>query len=280
MTPRGPRADLAPGRLDGTTILVPRSAERAAGLVRRLEERGARTVVDAVISRARVEDLTPVDDAVADLIAGRFAWVAVTSVNAIDELAGSARRHGSTLEALPTRWAAVGRATARALEHAGVSVDFRPTEASGAALAAELPRGLPGNNARVLLPLGDLATPTAADGLGARGFDPHVVTVYRTVAHAVAPATVAAWKSGAIDAVVLTSGSVVREVSTQLGPRDDVAGVAIGQPTARAAAEVGVRVDVVAATADDAGLEAAVLTALHCTGPTSPAPRSSSPEAL
>lgn len=254
----------AEGRLDDITVLIPRSPQRAAGLARRLEELGARTLISAVISRAAIEDTALIDDAVAHVVDGEFTWVAVTSVNAIDELTASAARHETTLADLPVRWAAVGRATATALEAAGVTVEFRPTEASGAALAAELPLDHDPDHPSpsVLLPLGDLASPTAAAGLRDRGFKPHVVTAYRTVAHPVSSHVSEEWRAGTIDVVVLTSGSVTREVASQLGPHACVAGVTIGEPTARAALDVHVRVDVVAKSADDEGLEAAVLEAI------------------
>ncbi|WP_229242296.1 uroporphyrinogen-III synthase [Cellulosimicrobium marinum] len=118
----------------------------------------------------------------------------------------------------------------------------------------------------VLLPQGDLAAATMADGLRGLGYDPLVVTVYRTVAHDLDPAVVAAWRAGEVDAVVLTSGSVAREVARQLGPRDDVAGVAIGEPTARAARAVGLRLDAVAERAADDALAAALTTVLCRTG--------------
>lgn len=117
----------------------------------------------------------------------------------------------------------------------------------------------------VLLPQGDLAAPTMHDGLHDLGYVPHVVTVYRTVTHTLAPDVVAAWRAGAVDAVVLTSGSVAREIARQLGPRDDVVGVAIGDPTARAARDVGLRLDAVADRPTDAALAAALTDALAAT---------------
>ncbi|WP_435738035.1 uroporphyrinogen-III synthase [Cellulosimicrobium sp. PMB13] len=114
----------------------------------------------------------------------------------------------------------------------------------------------------VLLPQGDLAAPTMADGLRDLGLTPHVVTVYRTVAHDLDPDVVAAWHAGEVDAVVLTSGSVAREVARQLGPRDDVAAVAIGEPTARAARAVGLRLDAVADRPTDDALATALTTVL------------------
>jgi uroporphyrinogen-III synthase len=288
-TPRGdtetasqasvPHAASAP--LTGRTVLVPRAPERAAGLAAMLRGAGANVLVSPAIERARVEDTAPVDGAVARLAHGDFAWVVVTSVNAIDELVASAARQGVALgdAARQARWAAVGPATRRALEAVGIQVDLEPTENSArglvaafAALAstdhtstspdqASISRG----RGLVLLPQGDLAAPTMHDGLHDLGYVPHVVTVYRTVTHALAPDVVAAWRAGEVDAVVLTSGSVAREVARQLGPRDDVVGVAIGDPTARAARDVGLRLDAVAERPTDAALAAALVGALAAT---------------
>ncbi|ARU51715.1 hypothetical protein CBR64_09690 [Cellulosimicrobium cellulans] len=275
----------ASATLAGRTVLVPRAPERAAGLAATLRHAGARVLVSPAIERARVEDAAPVDGAVARLAHGDFAWVVVTSVNAIDELVASAARQGVDLSdaARRSRWAAVGPATRRALEAVGIQVDLEPTENSARGLVAAFttlastdhastsanpgsPSADQGSPSRgrgvVLLPQGDLAAPTMHDGLHDLGYVPHVVTVYRTVTHALAPEVVAAWRAGEVDAVVLTSGSVAREVARQLGPRDDVAGVAIGDPTARAARAVGLRLDVVAERPTDAALAAAVDAAL------------------
>lgn len=278
------RADGRPAALAGRTVLLPRGAERAAPLAATLRDAGARVLVSAAIERAPVEDTAAVDDALAQLADGRFAWVVVTSVNAIDELTASAARRGTTLAdvAVKARWAAVGPATRCALEAAGITVALEPAEnsarglvtafaaASGtrAAEAAVWPEDAKG----VLLPQGDLAAPTMADGLRDLGFAPHVVTVYRTVAHDLAPEVVDAWRAGEVDVVVLTSGSVAREIARQLGPRDDVAAVAIGEPTARAARAVGLRLDAVADRPTDEALAAAVTTVLSVPRAASAAP--------
>lgn len=283
----GPVDDLDAARradaLAGRTVLVPRAPERAAGLAATLRGAGAHVLVSPAIERAPVEDTAPVDGALARLVHGDFAWVVVTSVNAIDELLASAARQGVDLgdAARRARWAAVGPATRRALEAVGVTVELEPDENSArglvAAFAALPPSdqastsGDQGSTSRgrgvVLLPQGDLAAPTMHDGLHDLGYVPHVVTVYRTVTHTLAPDVVAAWRAGAVDAVVLTSGSVAREVARQLGPRDDVVGVAIGDPTARAARDVGLRLDAVAERPTDAALAAALVGALAATGP-------------
>ncbi|GMA24212.1 hypothetical protein GCM10025864_19710 [Luteimicrobium album] len=270
--------------LDGRTVLVPRSLDRAVGLAARLHELGARVLVSPVIERAPADDLDALDDAARDLAAGGYAWVLVTSVNAVDELAAAwARVASGSLGDAPARWAAVGPSTARALREAGVEPALVPEDHSALGLLAALrslaapapgvsergsrirdPRSDTSDDGgpRVLLPLGDLARPTLERGLTSMGARPHVVTAYRTVTHLIDGEAREAWAAGTVDAVVLTSGSVTREVVTQLGARDDVVGVAIGTPTARAAEDVGLRVAAVAATADDAGLADATVRAL------------------
>ncbi len=246
----------------GHTVLIPRSPGRATDLVDRLTACGARVLVCPVTTQVPVEDLEPVDTALRAIADGHFGWVAVTSVNAVDALSAAAARAGiSSLGQLPTRWAAVGPATGAAIEAQGASVDLMPTEHSaagmvGAFAAATLPP------ARILLPLGDLATTTLADGLRTHGHAPQVVTVYRTVPREVTPQVHADWTAGAVDAVVLTSPSIARQVAAQLGPRHRVSGVAIGRPTADAARDVGLRVDAVSTEATTDALLRALASAL------------------
>lgn len=278
--------------LEGWRVLIPRAPGRGAGLARLVEQAGGSPVVAPLVSRADIgdDDRAVLDAAVAELRDGRVAWVAVTSVNAVDELVASAARvdaaggDASTgalaRVARSARWAAVGPATARALTAVGIAVDLVATENSAVGLLAEWPEVERGPvPPRVLLPLGDLARPTLETGLRERGYEPLRVTTYRTVSHPAPPEVVADWRDGRFDAVVLTSGSVAREVAEQLGPRDDVQAIAIGEPTRRAAVETGQAVAAVARTADDDGLLAALVAARHGnpgaspgvpTGPTTP----------
>jgi uroporphyrinogen-III synthase len=120
----------------------------------------------------------------------------------------------------------------------------------------------------VLLPQGDLARATLRDGLAARGWEPDVVVAYRTVPVAL-PADVVRRAAGAgastgsgagVDAVVLTSGSVARQVAAQLGTA--LPAVCIGRPSAEVAAEVGLEVAAVATAPTDEALADAVVRAL------------------
>lgn len=272
--------------LEGWTVLIPRAPGRGAGLARLVEQAGGSAVVAPLVSRADIgdDDRAVLDAAAAELRDGRVAWVAVTSVNAVDELVASAARVDAAAGtdddvtagpgplarlARSARWAAVGPATARALAAVDIEVDLVASESSAVGMLAEWPQVERGAGVgvdpapRVLLPLGDLARPTLETGLRERGYEPLRVTTYRTVSHPAPPEVVADWRDGRFDAVVLTSGSVAREVAEQLGPRGDVQAIAIGEPTRRAAVETGQAVAAVARTADDDGLLAALVAARH-----------------
>lgn len=242
--------------LSGRAVLLPRSPARAAGLATLLRDAGARVTVAPVIERAPASDTGALTTAVADVAAGRYAWVVVTSVNAVDALLTHAGADAALTEA-PVRWAAVGPATVHALAGAGITTDLVPDgEASAEGLVAAF-AALSGGNARgrILLPLGDRAADTLRAGLAGLGWTPDVVTAYRTVRSELPRDVV----TGRYDVVVVTSGSVAREIADQYGTAAPV--VAIGRPSAEAARDAGLTVAAVADQPTDAALAAAVLTA-------------------
>lgn len=254
MTPtddrREPLAEAAtrvPGR-----VLVARPADRAADLLDRLRTAGADAVAAPVTVRAPVEDPSTLAAARAQLARGEYAWVAVTSVNAVDAVLPDG--NGASL-AGAARWAAVGPATRRALEARGVRVDLVPGTATATGLVHVFEDAPHGTGNRVLLPLGDLAEPTLARGLTEKGWAPDVVTAYRTVGVTL-PDDV---RARTFDLVVVASGSAARAVAAQLGPQRVVA---IGEPSARAAAAAGHTVLGVAAAPTDEDLAEATLAAL------------------
>jgi uroporphyrinogen III methyltransferase/synthase len=99
-----------------------------------------------------------------------------------------------------------------------------------------------------LLPRADIATETLAAGLLERGWQIDDVTAYRTVRAAPPPAeTREAIKSGGFDAVIFTSSSTVRNLVGIAGkPHTSSIIAVIGPQTAKAAEELGLRVDVMA----------------------------------
>jgi uroporphyrinogen-III synthase len=211
-----------------------------------------------VIERAPVEDPAELDAARERLAGGAYAWVVITSVNAVYALLGA--RIGAPASATPpadvgrtTWWAAVGPATQRALARYDVAADLVPETASADGLVDAFPRASAGAP-RVLLPLGDLASDTLRSGLVAKGWVVDVVTAYRTVARELPQELHRPY-----DVVVVASGSAARQVAAQLGPQRVVA---IGEPSAGTARAVGHTVLAIAESPTDEALADAVAQAL------------------
>ena len=235
-------------------ILVARSVDRAAGLAERLRPLGIDVVIAPVTATAPPERADALDAAVHEL--GSFDWVAVTSVNGAQALVDAAHRSGVDLPDAPTRWAAVGPATAAALQAAGLTVHL---EATGT--AAALVDVFPDPPGRVLLPLGDLASGTLERGLSARDWVVHRVVAYRTVPVPLPADVVAAARERRLDLAVVAAGSAARELANQFGP-DAPPVVAIGEPSAAAARAAGLEVRATAVEPTDDGLAASVTAAL------------------
>ncbi|WP_420369330.1 uroporphyrinogen-III synthase [Curtobacterium sp. L1-20] len=170
-----------------------------------------------------------------------YAWLVVTSATAVRVLAERVPRLPSDLLV-----AAVGEPTARAARAVGWTVDLVPPDASAAALAASLPE----TTGTVLFPRSDIAAPTLVDALRARGIDVDDVVAYRTVGTGDEPVAL----DPPPDAVLVTSGSVARQVARRLTPLDPRTAIAcIGPGTAADARAVGLPVHT---TARDRSAEA------------------------
>ena len=135
-------------------------------------------------------------------------------------------------------FAAVGPATARALEAAGYAVDLVP---EGPSSAADLLRVFPDGSGRVIIPGSDLSSTALVDGLRDKGYDAEALPVY-TVDPVLAPSPHLAseWGNGQFDAVIVTSGSVARAIDELLGWPSGIRVLAFGQPTAATLAELGI----------------------------------------
>jgi len=245
--------------LAGTSVVVTRTRAQASELVGRLARLGAAVVELPVIA---VEDPADggaaLEEACHRLAAGRFAWVACTSVNAVSRLLTAL---GDQTVPRSVRWAAVGAGTARALTDGGYPPDLVPAVSVSDALAEEFPgcgpsdaadgvRG-PESAGTVLFPRAEVVRGAMAAGLRAKGWSVEEVVAYKTVAGTPDPDAVeAAARSGV---VAFTSSSTVTRSLELLG----TAGVpplvvTIGPVTS--------------ATAHDAGLEVAAEAIPHTIG--------------
>ena len=234
----------AGGALAGRTIVVTRSAEQAGVFSALLERAGARVVEAPTIVIEAPVTWAPLDTALADV--GRFAWVIFTSVNGVGMVDRRLAALGRGWAALAgTRVAAIGPATASALESRGVRAEIVPQEYRAEALAEAL-RGLVAPGDRILLPRAAETRDVLVVELQRLGAEVTEVAAYRTRPPAeVAPALRTALARHEVDAVTFTSSSTARNFARLFtaGERASLfAGVVvacIGPITAATAAEHG-----------------------------------------
>jgi uroporphyrinogen III methyltransferase/synthase len=261
--------------LSGWRVAVTRTRQQASELSRALGDAGA-----TVLEVPTIAVVDPADGG-AQLRAaagrlGSYSWVVFSSTNAVARL--FAEVHDARAFA-GVKVAAIGDATARALEERGIVADLVPgrfvsealaeafppadgrPEASGAAAGAA-----PATSERVLLPQAAAARDVLAAALRAKGYETHVVEAYRTVRPEPDPELLEAVRTA--DAVTFTSSSTVTGWLELLGLSALPPVVAcIGPITAATAGEAGIAVTVEAREHSIRGLVVALSEYAAAAGP-------------
>ncbi|ALJ21731.1 uroporphyrinogen-III synthase [Microbacterium sp. No. 7] len=234
--------------LKGWRVLVPRGGLWGDSVAANLRAQGAIPVIAPLINFAPADDLQTLEKALADLAAGAFDWITLASVATVDVLTAYRAQIPAS-----TRVAAVGETTADALTAAGYRVDLVPDVDNSAAGMAEQLVALEPEPRRFLILRNELARPLISGRLAEAGHEVRSVVAYRTVGVPVAERIVADVRSGRINAILVTSGSVARQVSAQFPeiPESTVI-AAIGPGIAKNARKAGLEISVVA---DEQSLE-------------------------
>jgi uroporphyrinogen-III synthase len=238
-SPQQPQKPLA-----GWRVLVPRGGPWGDGVAANLRRQGATPVVAPLINFAPTNDQAALDQALADLEAGAFDWLTVTSATTVDVLFA----HRATIPG-KTKVAAVGETTAAALQAVGYRVDLVPERDNSAAGMAEQMIALEPQARNILTLRSEIAKPVLTRLLAEAGHHVRSVVAYRTVGVPVTERIAEDVRSGRINAILVTSGSVAEQVRLQfpaIPPATVIA--AIGPRTAKDARRAGLTVDVVAAT--------------------------------
>jgi uroporphyrinogen-III synthase len=201
-----------------------------------------------MVNFVTTDDVEALQDAIADLAAGKFDWVTLTSATTVDVMAA----YGAVIPA-ETKVAAVGETTADALRAAGYRADLVPNEDNTAHGLLELWAQATQSVVplRILTLRSQIAVPVLTEGLKRVGHDVRSVVAYRTVGIPVEDDIIRDVRDGGFSAVLVTSGSVGEQVSLQMGdiPASTLV-AAVGPRTARDARAFGLRVDAVAAEQD------------------------------
>ncbi len=183
-----------------------------------------------------------------------YTWIVITSRNVITPFLDAVERAGGSpqvLQAGGLHVAAVGQATATALEQAGLPADLVPTRYTAEDLLQALrERGALGAGRRILLPRAEVARDVLPEGIRELGGNVDVVTAYRVVEdHAEAEALCQAVRQERMQGVTLTSGRAACLLGATWAaggggswPPTVRVGV-IGPVTAEATRKAGLRVD-------------------------------------
>lgn len=227
--------------LAGWRVLVPRGGKWGDGVAANLRSFGAIPVIAPMINFASTENEAALTDAFARLERGSFNWIVITSATTVDVLVSQQVSIPAT-----TRVAAVGETTAAALLLANYHVDFVPElDNSARGLVKEWPEAA--GSGRVLIPHSDIAEPTIVAGLATLGLDVEYVAAYRTVGVPVTTQVAEDVAKGRVRAILVTSGSVARQIAVQLAPLPEETIVAcIGPRTAFDARGAGLAVHLIA----------------------------------
>ncbi len=169
--------------LFGRRIVVTRARSQASAFVDRLERLGAETIACPTIEITDAADAAPFDRAVQRL--SDYDWLLLTSVNGVERFfSGLAVRGHDLRELAGVRIAAIGPATAAAVERRGLCVAATPSEYRAEALLAALG---PVEGLRILLARALVAREILPDELGKRGATVDVVPVYCSLPPALEP---------------------------------------------------------------------------------------------
>lgn len=246
--------------LAGRRVLVTRAANQAGKLSEGLRALGAEPVEVPVLEIQASADFAPLDRALSSL--HRYHWAIFTSANAVPIVAARAQELGIALTELSPRIAAIGKATAQAIEtflHMKVSVT--PKEYVAESLVAELAPLIAGK--QVFLVRAEVARDVIPDALRAAGATVDVINAYRNVMPQSAPDLLRKALAERIDAVTFTSSSSVKhlaEAARATGiafPFAGVRAISIGPITSRTLRAHGWEPAAEASVSDVSGLIAA-----------------------
>jgi len=212
-------------------VLVTRAPHQASALADQLRAHGLEPVLIPTIDIAPPTSYCALDAALACL--PTYHWLLFTSTNAVDSFFQRAKKEVVILSGakdllLPTscRIAAIGPATARALESFGTKPDLIPPQAVAESLAAALlPHALQpdGSPTRFLLPRAQDARNTLETALRAANADLTIAPVYRNI---IPPSSIAAIKTlfstpaTYPDAITFTSSSTAANLLALLEAAD------------------------------------------------------------
>ncbi|WP_341783095.1 uroporphyrinogen-III synthase [Leucobacter weissii] len=177
-----------------------------------LREQGAHTVIAPLVDFAPTSEEERLIEVLKLLESGHYDWMTATSATVVDVLA-----HHNAVIHPNTRVAAVGEATIQAFSDAGYQVSRTPSDENHttAGLLEVWPEIDTGEVLRVLTLRSDVAKPVLTSGLIDRGHDVTQVVAFRTIGVPASAHIREDVESGRINALLVASARIGREVAAQ-----------------------------------------------------------------
>lgn len=227
--------------LGGKRIVVTRPKELASKLTGLLRHCGAEVIELPSIETCPIDPNERLDEALTGI--SRYGWLVFTSPSGVRLFFERMRKKKEDIRMLGgLKLAAIGSATACALEERGLIPTFVPQEYHAAALGGGLAEAV--RDERVLIVRAKEGSPDLTAALDTGGIAYDDVALYETC-YAVQDAReiIELIDSGEIDYVAFTSASTVRGFVKTLGQRDysKMMAVCIGRSTQEQALQYGMR---------------------------------------
>ena len=202
--------------LFGKTAVVTRTREQASALVELLSAAGARCLEVPTLEILPPDDFEPLHNALESL--SEYAWVIFTSANGVAAFFQSLFDKGLDVRALGrVKLAAIGPATAQALQERGLVADVVPARFQAEDLAEALLPQIP-SSSRVLLARAQVAREVLPDTLAKAGIQVDVVPVYQARQPDGIPEEARPFiESGQIDLLTFASSATVTNFAALVG---------------------------------------------------------------
>jgi uroporphyrinogen III methyltransferase/synthase len=237
--------------LEGIRILITRPEKQNDPLSVKLRNLGATTIELPTITILPPKNTDRLDKSILGIL--HYDWVIFTSIHGVrffGQRLGALGKPSDTLKQIKV--AAIGPATAAALERLDKEADYVPTQY----LSEKIAIGLGDvKGKRILLPRADIASKKLPELLRQQGANVEEVVAYRTtVPDELSAAKLKSVLRQGIEVVTFTSPSTVRNLVQVVGANQliillqGVKVACIGPITAEAAKELGIHVDIVART--------------------------------
>jgi uroporphyrinogen-III synthase len=236
--------------LAGKRVVLTRAEQQSGNADSLLRAKGAIPYHYPCIKIIPPLDPTELDQALRDVVAGKYDWLVLTSHNTIVSiLQRLSAMYPLSLEDAPIKVAAIGPETAEgAGEMLRVRTSLIPEKYVAESLAAAL---APEPGTRILLPQGDKARPVLADSLRAAGAEVTTIEAYHVIIGKGGMNVPTLAAQGKIEAITFASSVTAHNFAARYqkegGDFAHLKGVciaAIGPITADAVRQIGLSVDV------------------------------------